>query len=107
MRIFEILTDKILDLPLFEMAMERKHVIQNVRGLSAPLALHLIKYYAFDDQAKNHWLSEITSFLEQIDSYTLKPKGKKLDGSQYYSLLWDEPLGNGVEWLEKTINNGN
>lgn len=103
MRIFEIITDYLLDSPLFEMAFERKTVVNKVRDISITLSRHLIKYLAFDDQAKNHWLNEINGYLNMIDDVTLKPNNKKLSGDVYYSLLWDGPLNDGIDSITRKI----
>lgn len=103
MRLFEIITDRILNSKVMEMALEKSRCIDKIRDLSFPLSIHLIKYYAFDDQAKNHWLTEINSYLIQINHYRIKPNSKKLKAEVYYQLLWDEPLNNGVKFIDDTL----
>lgn len=103
MRLYDIICDKIINSRLLEMALERRVCMDKVRDLSLPLSLHLIKYYAFGDQEKNHWLTEINSFLVKISTLRTKPNSKRLKPDVYYSLLWDEPLNNGVSALQDTI----
>jgi hypothetical protein len=103
MRIFEIFADNVFKISLMEMAFERKVCIDTIRGLAYPISIHLVKVLAFDDEANAHWVKELDTFLEQVNSLTMKPKGKKLKGETYYSLLWDEPLNNGIPFITDII----
>lgn len=103
MSLFELFIDHLFDVPLFEMAYERRKAIDVIRGVAPTLAIHLIKYYAFDDVSKGHWASEINGYLSRIDNTTLKPNNKKLSGETIYKLLWDEPLNNGIGFITKNI----
>jgi len=103
MRLFDIIFDRLTDIPLIEMAYRRKTAIDAVRSYAPTISLHLVKYYAFDDQAKNHWVVELDNYFEEINRIVLKPNNKKLSGDTYYSLLWDEPLNNGVGFITNVI----
>lgn len=103
MKIIEIISDYILEFPIMEMAVERKFAIHQIHGLSMTLSDHLIKLYAFDDNARDHWIKEINSFLNKIDNYKLKPNSKKLSGDTYYRLLFSEPLDSGADEIGRRI----
>lgn len=104
MRFIEFLADKLMETSLFEMAYERKKAINEVSALARQIKTHLVKLYAFDDQAHDHWVMELDTFFSDIDDITLTPNNKKLSGDIYYQLLWDQPLNNGVGFITKLIN---
>lgn len=104
MKFLDFLIDRLNETTLIEMAYERKTAINKVRGVQSQIASHLIKLYAFDDIAKEHWISEIDTWMQIADDIGIKPNNKKLSGDMYYQLLWDEPLNNGVAFITRVIN---
>jgi hypothetical protein len=103
MKVYEIVTDWLICSPLFEMAYKRKFATDKIRELAPNIAEHLVKVLAFNDEAKNHWITEINTWVRKINNITLKPKGNKLPADTYYELLWDEPLNNGVPFITHMI----
>lgn len=92
MRLIELLIDKLTDMPLFEMAYERKQAWRIVNGVSYPLTEHLVKVLIMPHSIyKNYWLQEINGFLRKIDDIVLKPKNKRLTQRQYWNWLVTEP----------------
>lgn len=103
MKIKELLADQLARTSLFEMAYERKNAMMKVDAIEKPLNEHLIKYFYFEDHAKNHWLSEILSFISVIDDIYLKPKSSKLSAKIYYQYLFEHYYGHGDNVLVKKI----
>lgn len=94
MKLADLIADKILDLPLMEMAYQRKIVIQQLYGVSLQLAIHMAKIFTIkDSRDKNHWIGEVNGWLNAINDKYVKPNNKKLPFSVYYTALWDGPLG--------------
>ncbi len=104
--IWEYLADKIANSSsvLLEMAYERKSALNILRNLQYPIKEHFIKYLAIDSpNDKQHWIVELNGYFRKIDDISLKPNGKKLNPLSYWNILWDEPLGHGVEAVTRTI----
>jgi len=107
MRIVEIanyVLDELSKTTIFEMARDRRDVIEKVRGMTDPIIDHLIYLYLYPNSInKTHWFNELNTFLEKIDRLYLKPSGKrKLTGNDYYQFLFREPLEGDIQQL-KTI----
>ena len=102
MKIKDIVTNWLIETDLFEMAFQRKIVINKVRSLQLQISKHLIKclYYNVPDTTKEHWYKEINTWLSDIDEYRLK-NNKTLNGSVYYKLLFREPLGERTDVTRK------
>jgi len=94
MRIGEIIVDWLNETVLFEMAYQRKKVIEIISNHQQQIAIHLVKclYYDVPSGMVDHWIAEINAWLGKINSLKLK-NGKKLSGDVYYALLFREPLG--------------
>lgn len=93
----EVLLEWLLNTNLFEMAFERKVVINKVRQLQTTIARHFVTLVTFDDLNNlNHWINEIDGYLADIDEAFVKPGTRKLNPAEYYNMLWEEPLGHGV-----------
>lgn len=99
MRLVEIISDWIAESSLFEMAHERKKALQQVRGLQFTLSEHLVKILHFNSPENlNHWISEVNGYLSLMDRIRVKGgKLKNLSPRDYQLILWEEPLGHGVE----------
>ena len=105
MRISEIILDKLNETALFEMAFERKTAINIVRGKAKPIVDHLIYLLIYkNSNARNHWKSELSAFINSIDYLYLKPSKRKLSGNDYYNLLFEEPLGGDIIQIEKLLS---
>lgn len=94
MKISDVIGDWFLSTPLFEMAYNRKRVIEGITNLQDQIAIHLVKHVYFDasDETKAHWEAELNTWLRKIRRLKLK-NGKMLGGDVYYRLLFEEPLG--------------
>jgi hypothetical protein len=80
--------DILINTPLFEMAYERKRAKDLVSDLSPNIMDHMIKLFVMNSpETKNHWISEINSWLFKIDAITLKPKNKRPQKSDIYDWL--------------------
>jgi hypothetical protein len=76
---------------LFEMAFERKVIIEKCRSLSAQICFHIVKLTCFDNpnDVRGH-LKSLDGWLDDIYSQKLKTpkKNKKLDADIYYKEIW-------------------
>lgn len=92
MRLIEILIDKIIELPLLEMAIERKMAHRDIHGISFELTNHIIKTLVIPESGdREHWKNEIDEWLQNIQRIILKPKNKRLSQTQYFEWLVREP----------------
>lgn len=103
MKLIELFADKLLTTPLMEMAMERATVVAHIASFERKLNEHIIKYCFFEDQARKQWLSEISTFIEEINDVFLKPKNRKLDKQVYYDKLFEDFYGHGDSTVERII----
>lgn len=72
---------------LYEMAMELRPDIHSIEVLGEKICEHIIKYrlYEFDRPSDlNHWLTEITGWLVDINQVDLKLKSKHRFNSKEY-----------------------
>ena len=80
--------DLLINTPLFEMAYERRKAKDLISDLSPNIVDHMIKLFVMHSpETKNHWISEINSWLFKIDAITLKPKNKRLQKTDIYEWL--------------------
>ena len=70
------------------MAYERRKAKDLISDLSPNIVDHMIKLFVMHSpETKNHWISEINSWLFKIDAITLKPKNKRLQKTDIYEWL--------------------
>ena len=80
--------DILINTPLFEMAYERRKAIEIVNSRSRNIVLHLLKIFAISgNKDRNHWMSEIDSWLGDINDIFLKPKRKRPSKQDLYNWL--------------------
>jgi hypothetical protein len=81
-----------------EMSYPRKYVEHIFIGLEDPLNQHLIKLVGFDfsPEQRQHFRSEVRSWLNKLQRLRLKPNHRTGSFKFYYDLLFDYPFG-GVE----------
>jgi hypothetical protein len=103
MKIIEIIADTILTMPIMEMARKRADAIKVVESKQRPLNQHLIKCFYFDYQSKNHWISEISGFIMELDDIYLKPNDRRLPQNIYYDILYNQLFGHGVQVIKKWL----
>lgn len=92
MKLRELFLDYVISTRLFEMAKSRADCLDKIDAIGPQLARHIIKYLAFDDPAKQHWIHEINVFLGIISDLRTKPKNKPLNYNDYYKYLWIDPI---------------
>lgn len=109
MRIFEIIADSWYSSNLLEMARNRADAVRIVESKQRQLNEHLVKYFYFDDQSKNHWVSEMLNFIGELDDIYLKPKNTRLSSKIYYDVLFDALFGHGTQvikkWIQRMVTN--
>jgi hypothetical protein len=105
MKLIDLFADRLLDTKLIEMAISRRDAIGELLAKQKPLNEHLIKYFYFEDQAKNHWMNEIYSFISDVNWLYLKPKSKKLSKEMYFEYLFEAYYGHGTNVLTGKIGN--
>ena len=80
--------DLLINTPLFEIVYERRKAKDLISDLSPNIVDHMIKLFVMHSpETKNHWISEINSWLFKIDAITLKPKNKRLQKTDIYEWL--------------------
>lgn len=103
MKLLDLFADRILEMPLFEMAMRRKDAINEVRSKKPKIAEHIIKSLIFNSQAQNHWYSELNSWLDPLKLIELKPNGDSLEAKIFFDILFNEYYGHGESVLKKQV----
>lgn len=85
------LMDLLMRTELFEMAFERKVMIEKCRSLSSQICFHIIKLTCFNnpDDIRGH-LKSLNGWIGDIYSQKLKTpkKNKKLPANVYYDEIW-------------------
>ena len=95
MKLKTLLEDWVFNLPIFEMAYERREAINQIENLNYQIALHLTKVLTVDisSETKLHWLSELNAWLRKINNIKIKGKRPKFDKDVYYKHLFIHLLG--------------
>lgn len=106
MRIRELLLDKISESRLFEMAKSRRDAKDKITSLSPQLFDHLIKLFVFNSpENKQHWITEINTWLWQIDKVKLKPDNKKPNWqTQYNWIVFDSDPHYNRQYVDVTVD---
>jgi len=109
MKYIDSIVQALMEIRVFEMAFQRKHVINKTRDLSLHIAQHIAKIALYPEHsARKHWEKEVHDACNSIDD--LKYDGnKKLKESDYRHLLYEEPYeGTGLidNTARKSIGNG-
>lgn len=106
MKLKDLFLNWVINTPLFEMAFERKVLINKVRNLQDALSEHLIKLLALNmPENVNHWQQEINGYLDLLQRYKLRGrKGRTLSGPEFKEILWNEPLGDGIVEMQSLLN---
>ena len=75
---------------LFEMAYDRKKVIDKFQDKNEERIYHLLYIFFFrDNESLNHWINEVIAFSKM--SYRVKPKNKLMNSCTIYDLIWLQP----------------
>ena len=87
----DFLLNKITETDLFEMAYERKVIIDKCRDLSSQICIHIVKLTCFNnpDDVRGH-LKFLNGWIWDIYLQKLKTpkKNKKLPANVYYDEIW-------------------
>jgi len=86
---------------LFEMAFQRKTLMQIIRDRSAQISYNLIKIAFFG--MRSTWGSEYETLLEDIGGMKFKSRGAFLTKIQYYNMLFDEPFEPFEPWDDSYV----
>lgn len=102
MKLKTLLEEWLFNLPIFEMAYERREAINQIENLNYQIAVHLTKVLTIDisSETKLHWLSELNAWLRKINNIKIKGKRPKFDKDVYYKHLFIHLLGD----LDSFIN---
>lgn len=103
MKLLDLFADRVLEMPLFEMAMRRKLAVNEVRSKKPKIAEHIIKSLIFNSRAQAHWYVELNGWLDGIRAIELKPNGDSLGSEIYFEVLFNEYYGHGESVLEKQV----
>ncbi|MEE9327338.1 MAG: hypothetical protein V3U71_08565 [Cocleimonas sp.] len=98
----------LLETKLFEMALNKKKLEDKISNLEYQINQHLIKILAFDDKPneKKHF-KDISGWMNQINSYYLKPNKTKLSSNKYFELLFNDPFEDHIEAIDMRIESLN
>lgn len=87
---------------LFEMAHDRKFVINKLMQDNTERIDHLLLVYFYtDNESLNHWLNEICAWCKH--SYRVKPRNKLLSAHTIYDAIWLAPKDGITEKSVATI----
>lgn len=95
MKIKSILEEWLFNLPIFEMAYERREALNQIENLNYQIDLHLVKILTVDisHETKSHWLTELNAWLRKINNIKIKGKRPKFVKDVYYKHLFIHLLG--------------
>lgn len=85
---------------LNEMSEMRKDAERQIRGLSKPIILHILKIIIWkDDKNFNKHISDIDEWIYDVMKIDLKPRARPVPEKDLYDWLFDKPYGS-----ERSIN---
>lgn len=89
----EFLSRRIEDTPIFEMAYNRKKILDVIRGLQNPINEHLIKILKYKDNTNiNKHINDLETWLYDIQDMDFLKANKKLKSKDYFLVLCEEPM---------------
>jgi len=91
---------------LFEMAYNRKKMIEKIEGLQIPINDHLLKIILFDDKQNfNKHINDLETWLSDIQELDFQRKNKKLKAKDYFKILFKEPItdDSNVQYIENKL----
>lgn len=106
MKLYELLGDFLLELPIVEQAFRRNDVESRVTSIGNQVCKHLIKLYKWDDTVnQNHHVMDISTWLEEIDGLRIKGCNKPKPDVYFKWILQDNiPDVREVTKLVKRMN---
>ena len=91
MKIKELVLDAIINTKLFEMARSRDDALRLLTSLQFQIGLHILKILMYSKtQDCKHWVNEINTWLNDVQSIYLKPDKKRLRAEVYKKYLWEQ-----------------
>jgi hypothetical protein len=76
------------------MAYTQKKAESVITGLEKPVNDHLLRLWAMPgSDHRDHWLSELANWIDEIGEIILKPNNRRPASEFYYRILFDEPFG--------------
>lgn len=105
MKLADLIIDWLNETSLMEMAHSRSDAKKTVTGLSPQIFKHLLKLFVFDSiDSHPHWLSELDTWLNEIDDIHLKPSNKKPNKNTLYNwLIFDSAPHYDCDYIRHTI----
>ena len=104
MKIKELVLDAIINTKLFEMARSRDDALRLLTSLQFQIGLHILKILMYGKtQDYKHWVNEINTWLNDVQSIYLKPSKKRLGADVYKKYLW-EHLFESVSEVQNHMN---
>ncbi len=95
---------------LLEFSCPKKAALQTLTGYAKPLASHFCNVYLWPkDEAVNHWIAEIISFLDACIDQRIKPKNKPISNKDLKYYLFDPYMETEREvknFLKNTMQRG-
>lgn len=92
MKLFEIITDGILDSRLFEMAFRRREVESKITSLSSPICKHLIKILKWHDVLNyNKHVGDINDWIFDIQRMYIKGNRKPTQ-NDYFNWMYNDVI---------------
>ena len=86
------ITDALLQMHIFEMAHQRKDIVDRMKNLDTQIAHHIVKVALHPDHtARPHWESEINAWLSSINNMHYNGT-KKLKFDDYHIHLYEKPF---------------
>lgn len=90
----EYAADRLINLPLLEMAAERKIAMRRVEGYNDTLAYHVVKFgHSQHDEQKSYWAGEIATQLNNIMKVARYTGNRILTDEHLFQILFVYPLG--------------
>lgn len=104
MKLLDLFADRILDTPLFEMAVGRKKAISLIRNNSFPIFSNLIKSFIFDSKKQELWNNELNENIFTIQMIIFQPNHKYVEAKVYFELLFNENIPLLEKEIERLLN---
>lgn len=94
MSFIDKIVDALLEVHLFEMAYQRKQIVDKTRDKATQIASHISKIALYPEHsARKHWENEVHSWIKSIDDMKFD-RSKKLATEDYHKYLYKEPFEN-------------
>ena len=97
------LFDIIMNTTLFEMAYERKAVMDKIRSVSIKLAEKMVLLHHCDKSSSNiqHWITSTNGHLDLIFQFTFLKGNKRLSKKDIFTLLVEDTFGDYDDYIRR------